>query len=277
MTTPNRRPSGVPLHNLAPSGSFLQQLLEEISGSGTPAVLRNRATPQGTLRRQPVSNASRRSSSAWVGGTSIAEDARQKLRAADEARLRTIPVSGNDGAPETTRPTLRLHIPQFNAPVVPQDTRSSTPSPGDPCLPLTAFREKFTHGAGDAETDRSRPSAGLRLTIPTTQPSLGFSEATGLASPLIICDVDSDSPNTISPSEPPTSAISGTLTDATTVSDGRRGSQSRMYCSSIDALLANVARSAQEITQSFGITRIAIQKDANNDPAGGPESYKDTC
>ena len=46
---------------------------------------------------------------------------------------------------------------------------------------------------------------------------------------------------------------------------------------SFDALLANVAGSAQEITQSFAITRIAIQKDANNDPAGGPESYNDTC
>jgi len=238
MTTPNRRSSGVPLHNLAPSGSFLQQLLEEISGAGTPTGLRDRATPQGTPRAQPVSTGSRRSPSAWVGGTSIAEDARKKLRAADEARLRTIPVSGNDGAPESTRPTLRLHIPQFNPPIIPKHTRSSTSSPGDPCLPLTAFRENFTHGAGDAtprgaETVRSRPSAGLRLTIPTTQPSLGFSEATGLTSPLIICDADSDSPNTISPSEPPTSAISGTLTDATTVSDGRRGSQSRTYCSFI--------------------------------------------
>ncbi|KAF2825421.1 hypothetical protein CC86DRAFT_294791, partial [Ophiobolus disseminans] len=63
MTTPTRHPSGVPLHNLVPSGSFLQQLLEEINGSGTPTVLRNRPATQDTPRAQPNSAGSRRTSS----------------------------------------------------------------------------------------------------------------------------------------------------------------------------------------------------------------------
>ena len=44
-----------------------------------------------------------------------------------------------------------------------------------------------------------------------------------------------------------------------------------------DTLLADVTDSGQEITQSLGIPRIAVEKDANDDPAGGPELYNDAC
>jgi hypothetical protein len=240
MTTPDRRYSGTPLQRLAPSGSFLQQLLEEISGASPSNAHREQLTPQNNPTTHPAQAQSRRLSSVWVGGTSIAQDAREKLRAADEARLYKPSISGHDGAPDTPRPRLQLRIPRYNAPAHSLDTHSTASTPGNLSSSPKVRLEPTTHGTGSTTSHdvqvprprpRHRPSAGiLRPPVSATnntQPSMGYSEATGLASPLIICDADSDTSKTPSPLEEPLSATSDTLTDATTMSHERRASHSR--------------------------------------------------
>lgn len=81
---------------IVPSSSYLQQLLEEIQGAATPTVLRDRPSPPSP----PSATPSRRSSSVWIGGASIARDARDKLRAADQAHY-GLPSTDIDNAART--------------------------------------------------------------------------------------------------------------------------------------------------------------------------------
>ncbi|KAF2030431.1 hypothetical protein EK21DRAFT_65429, partial [Setomelanomma holmii] len=62
MTTPTQQPGGAPLGFHGPSGSFLQQLLEEARASGTPTIMRDQPTSQDTPRSAPDSNGSIRGS-----------------------------------------------------------------------------------------------------------------------------------------------------------------------------------------------------------------------
>jgi len=251
MSTPNRRLSGASLQGLAPSGSYLQQLLQEIERSGHPTTISGQTTPQNTPRKPNGSSKRRHSESVWVGGTSIARDARKKLRAADEARFGQNSLSGNDGTPEDTpRPRLHLHIPHFDAPTQALSRESPVFTPGDPCTSPSARLDNNTQESGymnrreaDSPRPRRRPSAGL-LNLPATtthraQSSLGYNQATGLPSPLFLVDEESASSTTTSPSEDPISAISNTLTDATTVSSGPPADYSRTHTLSENDLHAN--------------------------------------
>jgi hypothetical protein len=283
MTTPDRRSSGTSLQRLAPSGSFLQQLLEEISGAGPSDALRERRTPHSSPTTQPTESGSRRTSSVWVGGTSIAQDAREKLRAADEARLYKPFISGHDGAPDTPRPRLQLRIPRYNPPAQSQ-IHSTAPTSGDPYSSPQVRVEPTTHETGptishDAEAPRPRhrPSAGL-LRPPVsatndTRPSMGYNEATGLASPLIICDADSDTSNTPSPLEEPSSATSDTLTDATTMSHERRTSHSRESAQSEWLIAIDADCSRKTDPQRVILPRAAVQEDSYDDAARHPRWY----
>lgn len=106
MSSPSRRLSGAPDTNTGPSRSVLQQLLEEINGPDNPTAPRHTRNFQGTPK--PI-----RSTSAWVAGSSIAQDARAKLRAADEARQRKLSVNSTDGTPvDQAPPSLRRHSTQ---------------------------------------------------------------------------------------------------------------------------------------------------------------------
>lgn len=235
MATPNRRYSGASLQDLAPSGSFLRQLLEEISGTASPSALH---TAQGTPQIQPRSAKRRHSSSVWVGGTSIARDARKKLRAADEARF---VINGSDGTlVDSPKPKLQLRIPRYDGPAQLQRSDSAVSTPGDPWSSPDPRCDYIAQNPGhlprrdmDSIRPRHRPSAGLlKVPSPTSRsplPSLGYNQATGLPSPLIFVDDEIDSSKAASSSEEPTSAGSNSLTDASTLSNEAHATYSRMF------------------------------------------------
>jgi hypothetical protein len=98
MATPYR-PSD---SNNGPSGRMLRQLLEEIDGvqsSQTVQLPEHDAGP----KSPPVHH----TASAWVGGSSLAQDVREKLRAADAARWRRTSVNILDGIFDPSSPALR--------------------------------------------------------------------------------------------------------------------------------------------------------------------------
>ena len=97
------------------SRTLLQQLLEEISGDPSTRSRRDdRPLPSPPLSSpSPPSSYSRFSSqghapSVWVGGSILAQDAHEKLRAADEARWRKAVANSIDGAPDLHTPRLCL-------------------------------------------------------------------------------------------------------------------------------------------------------------------------
>jgi hypothetical protein len=229
MTTPTRAPIGAPFQSLAPSSTFLKQLLEEINGTGIPTVLQRKVDSQGAPRSRADSNATRRSSSVWFSGSSVAQDARDKLRAADQARLLKTPARSLDATPHPPRPILHLRTSCFEP---------HSPSPGDSMtsssLPEPYFSHTMSPGAAEWRTPSALPLAtasghlkstveGLHLSMPSDAAveALAPSDIARMSSPLIFCEVDSDVSLTTSPTEPPTSATSITSTDATTVSDDR--------------------------------------------------------
>jgi hypothetical protein len=224
MTTPTRQPNGAPFQNLVPSSSFLQQLLEEINGSGTPTVVRRRTASQSAPRPEASPNEGRRASSVWVGGTSIARETRHQLRAADEARVRRDSFAVDDLPRGLLRSAPYLHALCFDA-ASPSSSRSSTSSsPRDPQLvglvAPTATNQETSSAVLD-ESHHKSTMGGLRIpgsaagTLQQSDPD----DIDRTASPLIFCDIDSDISSTPSPTEPPTSALSAALTDATSVSD----------------------------------------------------------
>ncbi|KAF2798780.1 hypothetical protein K505DRAFT_357163 [Melanomma pulvis-pyrius CBS 109.77] len=108
MSNPSpRRLSDAPEANTGPSRSVLQQLLEEINAPDNPTALQHTRDSQGTPK--PTS----RFTSAWVAGSSIAQDARAKLRAADEARQWKLSMNSTYGMPADQAPLpLRRHSTQ---------------------------------------------------------------------------------------------------------------------------------------------------------------------
>jgi hypothetical protein len=228
MTTPTHEPIGTPLQNHMPSSSFLQQLLEEINGSAIPTVLRAPGPSTSTSQVRPSSQEKRRASSVWVGGSSVAQDARKKLREADEARLHRTSVSGHDGTPDVARPTLRIETPFFNALTSSSSTSSPNLDPLEPSFPAHMRITATEHAAPLAMSDMASSirdglvgggQASPVFPTHTIQPSV-HRHVTRTGSPLIFCDADLDLSATPSPTEPPTSATSATMTDATTTSDG---------------------------------------------------------
>jgi hypothetical protein len=227
MTTPARAPIGTPLQNLTPSSTFLKQLLEEINGTNIPTALQRIVGFQGAPRSRANSNATRRSSSVWVGGSSVAQDARDKLRAADEARLLKTSARSLDAAPHPPRPILHLRTPCFEPRSASSEKGTTSPSPPDPCVSrtvspgATAWRTRSdlsnaTEFAHPESTDEGLHHSMLSNAAVEALAASGFA---GISPPLIFCDIDSDVSLTTSPTEPPTSAASLTFTDATTVSD----------------------------------------------------------
>jgi hypothetical protein len=98
MATPYR-PSD---SNNGPSGRMLEQLIEEIDGvqsSRTVQILEHDARSE--------SPPAHHTPSAWVGGSSLAQDVREKLRAADAARWRRTSVNILDGIFDPSSPALR--------------------------------------------------------------------------------------------------------------------------------------------------------------------------
>jgi hypothetical protein len=227
MATPVNQPGAVPVPQLGRSPSFLQQLLEGIKGAGPPPVLQDQPTKKAVVHTPPVRVESRRQSSVWVGGTSIAQEARERLREADQARaLKTIVTASRD-APSSRRASLRVQTSGLDNLSSSSDGSTAESSPHRSCSsPLTAHENVKNYPSPSTlfcnnETLFQRSTVGgLRLPDSVTFSAQAFEaldEATAQDSPPMFCDDDSDFTVTPSPTEAPTSAISSTLTDATTV------------------------------------------------------------
>ena len=156
MSTPSRRLSGASYFtNSGPSRSVLQKLLEEINGSETPTAPRDVDTPQVTPRP--------RSDSVWVAGGSMAEDARCKLRAADEARQRKLAENNTNGLSSNETPSQpRRHSTQFG-----MQPRASTSGTTIWKVPRSSTFKEVEFGGLTASTtaNTTSPRSGSRESI----------------------------------------------------------------------------------------------------------------
>lgn len=251
MTTPSPLSGDVFFNSSGPPSSFLRQLLNEINGNDTS--WRN-SSPHNAPKSQADSHVTtRRGSSVWVGGTSIAQDARDKLRAADEARLRKPFRQGTDGTMSS-----QDFSPFF---LGSHDSGSSSTSTSS-IIPTAQSEQTITTSASrevavfvtpdvikyDASLPHRRPLLG-GLRIPSSrfniQPLASDDEIARAKSPLIFCDIDSDISLTPSPTEPPTSAITIESTQPSTAHESRSSSRppsrstncARYFCLLVVSLL----------------------------------------
>lgn len=113
MDTPRRSNSNSAL-NTGPSRTLLQQLLEEINGA--PAAQTAHTACPSVSSASTYSRASSQdpSPSIWVRGSSLAQDVRDKLRAADEAHRQKLAAIAVDGAPDSKTSTLYLDMPRLD-------------------------------------------------------------------------------------------------------------------------------------------------------------------
>jgi hypothetical protein len=192
MTTPTRRPSLQSSNSNGPSASILRQLLDEISGTTTTTPTR-RDTTSTTPRSLPPSRGYRsgRATSIWVGGTDVAQDAREKLRAADEARHKKTSRREDRDDVRPTLSGLRLQIPssrfitqpantdndiaRANSPLMFVDSDiSSTPSPSEeaPSSAVTVSSTDVTTAPSHGSSCAEPPHAGKRCHSPETTPHM---------------------------------------------------------------------------------------------------------
>ncbi|KAI0579843.1 hypothetical protein TUN199_07349 [Pyrenophora tritici-repentis] len=157
--------------------------------------------------------------SVWIDGDVVARDARDKLRASDEARSKKIAL-GTDGA--SSRLGTPLTRPSPSSPqgdglymsnlIGPQDQAADSSN--------TVYNSDNHEADGNATLPHSRPTLG-KLQIPSSrfiaQPTISGENASGMVSPLMF--VDSDISSSSSSSDQPTSATS---TAATTSSSNHR-------------------------------------------------------
>ncbi|KAF9697552.1 hypothetical protein EKO04_004391 [Ascochyta lentis] len=209
MATPYRQSDSAAL-NAGPSRTLLQQLLEEInagspiqtahkgSTSQTPASLRSRPSSQG------------HSPSAWVGGSSIAKNARDQLREADQAHQQRLVHNTVDSVHRTM-----LHLDTLGLRT--QDATSD--EDGNGLVSLTPDPIRYPHDYKQFMMEGSPVSTIVGLS-PAAQEHPNTSQeplfGNGIArplSPLMFSDVDFDSSSlspltesTVSPTEAPTSA-----------------------------------------------------------------------
>ncbi|KAF1925916.1 uncharacterized protein M421DRAFT_227482 [Didymella exigua CBS 183.55] len=191
MATPESRSNSNGALSTGPSRTLLEQLLEEVNG-----VTSSRAGLTGSSPQSPASTYSRSSSqsyspSVWVGGSPIAQNARNELRRADEALGRKASVNAIDGAPDGMRSFSKFQ---------------RTP---DPVSYPHEYMQYMLKGSPLSPEIQGRNNHSLHLKTPP----LGNATPPPL-SPLIFSDVyfdDSSSlspqtETTVSPTDVPTSA-----------------------------------------------------------------------
>lgn len=214
MTTPVH--SGDTL-STEPSRALLQRLLDEFNDSTASTEVRDNSSKPAQLPFRPV----------WVGGASIAEDARRRLRAADEARMRHRTSNAMDGADSCREPPTRVDsssLHRHSVSAVEDINSLHSDSPPDPVSrPHDYFRYM---SLGHEHSPQARPAVGelhletsfLDLPVPSN------SSNPRPVSPLIFSDVDFDtgsshSGRSVSPTEAPTSATTITGDQPTTPSE----------------------------------------------------------
>lgn len=235
MTTPTRQSSSVAFQNFVSSGSFLQQLLEEINGPGTPTLLHDRTTSQFHGSRQALAGR--------VSGTAIIQDCCEKPRAANKARMQETSDSGTNSTPDVLKRTSHLHAQCFDSP----SSSSTGSSPRDKFLP-SPVRGGITSCdtcsvvSSAAGSSRFRPTVDdLRLPASTMHDMQSSTPDYSARpnSPLFCYALDFNTSSTPSPTDPPTSATSTALTDATIVLDDRPSTPSASgshSCGSVSSL-----------------------------------------
>ncbi|KAF3039672.1 hypothetical protein E8E11_006265 [Didymella keratinophila] len=227
MATPFSRSNSSGALSTGPSRTLLQQLLEEISGASSTRSGRDDSPPPSpTLSSpSPPSSYSRSSSqnhspSVWVGGSILAQDAREKLRAADEARWRKAAACAIDDAPDSH--SSRLYLDTSMIDIQNTDLREEHGRGAPTGLQRTPDPVRYPHDYREHVLKGSPLSIHTELT-PGTQghgDNLSHRHTNSFAdvlppppSPLIFSDVYFDdsslSPQTetmISPTDAPTSA-----------------------------------------------------------------------
>lgn len=225
MATPHSRSNSNNALSTGPSRTLLQQLLEEINGAPSTRTGRNNSPPLSSLP-SPPSIGSRSSSqvsspSIWVGGSTLAQDTRGKLRAADEARRQKAAAHAVDGAPDLQTPRLCLDTSRLDkqgtnldnvhgrhAPTRTQQAPNPVKHPHE--------YEKYVL-KGSPSLRNARPAPGMQGHGDLSLPYADLFDDTieSPLSPLIFSDVyfdDDSSPlspqteNPISPTDAPTSA-----------------------------------------------------------------------
>ncbi|KAF3042732.1 hypothetical protein E8E12_009469 [Didymella heteroderae] len=108
MATPYSQSNSNGALSTEPSRTLLQQLLEEVNGASSIRTARNASPLPSPTSTYSSSSSQNHSPSVWVGGSILAQNARDKLRAADEARPRRVVANAIDAAPDLNTPRLCL-------------------------------------------------------------------------------------------------------------------------------------------------------------------------
>jgi hypothetical protein len=235
MATPLSRSNSNGALSTGPSRTLLQQLLEEISGASSSRSRHDDSPPPSPplSSPSPPSSYSRSSSqnfspSVWVGGSILAQDAREKLRAADEARWRRAAVNAVDGAPDLHTPRLCLDTSRLD--IQDKNLRNEQGRGAHTGLQRTSDRVRYPHDYKEHVLNGSPVSihTGLTQGMQGHGDNMSHLHANSFdnaipspMSPFIFSDVyldDSSSlspqtETTISPTDAPTSAATGYTTE----------------------------------------------------------------
>ncbi|EUC27065.1 hypothetical protein COCCADRAFT_112662 [Bipolaris zeicola 26-R-13] len=215
MTTP-RQPKSESSSNPGSPPSFFKQLLNEIGGVSTLTASGNDKTLRNSSRVGTTGNAEKRVPSIWVGGASAARDAREKLRAADEARSRKKNITKAEGIPPSS--SLPQHA-SFKS------SQSTVASSGDYYTVSHRHNETCAIPKIEQKTISSDEYVLNADVLPSSQPRLNLQklkiplrtvpdEHTQSSSPLTSCGSDQSSDT--SSSEAPTSALTASSSNAAT-------------------------------------------------------------
>ncbi|KAJ4983969.1 hypothetical protein SVAN01_10524 [Stagonosporopsis vannaccii] len=221
--------------NSGPSPQELQQLWEKLNGNSASDDRKSLRSSAGTRSR---SSSRRHSTSVWVGGSSIAQDARGKLRAADEARRRRVAGNAIDGSSDWSGSALRSGTSQVQIHGATNDERVEQHSDRVHQSPdLVGLSHGYTQHMLEASplssTIKLSPAAPRNTGVSShlQAPALGDIVPSPVSS-LVFNNIsfDSSSPmspqteETLSPTEAPTSAETACTAEAprTPMSDTAR-------------------------------------------------------
>lgn len=216
MATPYSRSNSNGALSTGPSRTLLQQLLEEINGVSSTRTARNESPSQSPASTYSQSSSQNHSPSCWVGGSTLAQDARDKLRAADEAHRRKVAANTIDGAPDLQTPRLCLDtaLPDESG----RGAYAGFQRTPDPVRYPHEYMQHMLKGSPlstDAGLSQGMQSRGNNL-LHLQAPPLGNTIPPSL-SPLIFSDVYFDDSSSLSPQTETTVSPTEALTSAATV------------------------------------------------------------
>jgi hypothetical protein len=216
MTTPHTWSHSTGASDAGPSRTLLQKLLEEINLASNAKAIHNECASRSPTSTRTSSH--NHSPSVWVGGTHVAQDARRKLRTADEAHQRKLSTNAVDGTPDLQTPMLYLDTDLRKSEAALHGTEDALTSElqqtPDPVQYPNDYVEYMLEGSPLSTAVGISPvTQGHDFSHFHLQASALSNDIPRPLSPLMFSDVDFDdsscSPQTeltISPTEAPTSA-----------------------------------------------------------------------